>query len=278
MTVSQQTFTAATIQICASADLQSDIDRCIAGMEKAVERGAVLLTLPEVCVGLDQSGPRPKTIAFTEQEHPALPAFRQFAQYHKVEVLIGSIGIEEDKKIYNRSYLINSSGEISAHYDKIHLFDIDLGGDVWFRESDTFKAGERAVLASCMGSQAGMAICYDLRFPQLFRTYSQAGAKILFVPAAFTRPTGEAHWHSLLRARAIENAAWGIAPAQHGTATRGCYGHSLIVDPWGTIQAECGESEEIAIAEIDLDIADKTRAKIPAITLKKEFSLKNATV
>jgi predicted amidohydrolase len=188
-------------------------------------------------------------------------------------VLIGSLGITDGEKILNRSYLINSAGDIVARYDKMHLFDIQLSDDVWFRESDTFAAGEQAVLATSMGTLAGMSICYDVRFPQLYSTYAQAGAKMLFVPAAFTRPTGKAHWHSLLRARAIENGAWVIAPGQHGTTEGGCFGHSLIIDPWGTIQAECGDGEDIGLAEIDLSLVDSTRAKIPSLMHSRAIKL-----
>lgn len=273
MTTQETLFKAAVIQMCASADLDSDIQRCIALMGEAVAAGAQLLTLPEICVGLDQSGPRPSTVTRAEAEHPALPAFANFAREHNAEVLVGSLGITEGQKTVNRSYLINSAGDIVARYDKIHLFDIQLSDDVWFRETDTFAAGEQAVLATSMGTLVGMSICYDVRFPQLYRTYAQAGAKMLFVPAAFTQPTGEAHWHSLLRARAIENGAWVIAPGQHGTAERGCYGHSLIIDPWGTIQAECDDSEGFALAEIDLTLVDTTRAKIPSLQHSKDIKL-----
>lgn len=270
---SDKNFKAAVIQMRASADVPADISRCLRLMEHAVSAGVQLITLPEICVGLDQSGPRPSTVAHTEQEHPALPAFSRFAHEHGVEVLVGSLGITDGDKILNRSYLINSAGDIVARYDKMHLFDIQLSDDVWFRESDTFVAGEQAVLATSMGTRAGMSICYDVRFPQLYRTYAQAGAKMLFVPAAFTQPTGEAHWHSLLRARAIENGAWVIAPGQHGTAEGGCYGHSLIIDPWGTIQAECDEHEGFALAEINLTLVDATRAKIPSLRHSKDIRL-----
>ncbi len=274
MSTPNRTFKASVIQICASSDLQADIQRCLGLMAEAVSAGARLLTLPEICVGFDQSERHPKTIAFSAQEHPALPAFSSFACQHNVEVLIGSIGIKENGKVFNRSYLIGSDGNVVAHYDKMHLFDINLGNGNWFRESDSFGAGRQAVVAPCMGGIAGMTICYDLRFPQLYRTYAQAGADMLFIPAAFTRPTGMAHWHSLMRARAIENGAWVIAPAQHGTADGGCYGHSLIIDPWGTIQAECAQGEEIATAEVDLDLVEKIRAKIPSLSAQQEFTLK----
>ena len=270
---STKPFNAAVIQMCASADLQADILRCIGLMDQAVSAGAQLITLPEICVGLDQRGPRPLTVACAEADHPALLAFSQFAREHQVEVLVGSLGINEGAATYNRSYLINTAGQRVAHYNKMHLFDIQLSDDVWFRESDSFAAGEQAVLAPCMGATAGMSICYDLRFPQLYRTYAQAGASLLFIPAAFTQPTGEAHWHSLMRARAIENGAWAIAPAQHGSADGGCFGHSLIIDPWGTIQAECDENEGFAVAEIDLSLVETTRAKISSLTHDKEIVL-----
>jgi len=270
----QQPFKAAVLQVCASADLEADITRCLGLMSEACKAGAQLLTLPEICVGLDQSGQQPHTIALSEDQHPALPAFTSFAREHQVEVLVGSIGIIENEQTYNRSYLISNTGEVLAHYDKLHLFDIDLGNGVWFKESDTFAAGEHAVMSSCMGASAGMSICYDLRFPQLYRTYAQAGAEMLFIPAAFTQPTGEAHWHSLMRARAIENGAWVIAPAQHGNGVKGCFGHSLIVDPWGTIQAECDDKEGFAIAEIDPAAVATIRGKIPSLKNGRDITLR----
>ncbi len=268
----ETTTIACVIQICASECLDADIQRCLSLMTQAVAKGATLITLPEICIGLDQRGPRPETVALSETQHPALTAFPAFAREHRVEILIGSIGIRCTDKVFNRSYFIDAAGAIKARYDKIHLFDIDLGNGQWFRESDTFNAGGEAVLCPCAGTLAGMAICYDLRFPQLFRAYAKSGAHILFVPAAFTKPTGEAHWHTLLRARAIENGAWVIAPAQHGTAETGCFGHSLIVDPWGEIRAECGADEGIALAEIDTALSAKVRAKIPSLDNERSFS------
>lgn len=266
-------FKAAVIQLKASEHIQTDIESALNLMEHALEAGAELISLPEICAGLDQRAPRPVTIALGEEEHPALAAFRAFAKNNSVQVLIGSLGILENQETYNRSFLLDQTGDIVARYDKLHLFDINLGGDVWFKESDTFAPGEHAVLAPCMGAFAGLSICYDLRFPQLYRAYAQSGASLLFVPAAFTRPTGRAHWHSLLRARAIENGAWIIAPAQHGDENGGCYGHSLIIDPWGTIQAECSEDQGFAIADIDLSMVEQTRAKIPSLQNEREFTL-----
>lgn len=270
---SSRLFKASIIQMCASTDLEDDTRRCLDLMQRAADEGAQLITLPENCVGLDQRSSPATTISLPETQHPALAAFPQFARENHVEILIGSLGIQMQDQQFNRSYFIDKQGCIKAYYDKINLFDVDLGEGQWFRESDTFTAGERAVMTPCCGGKAGMAICYDVRFPQLFRAYAQAGADILFVPAAFTKTTGKAHWHALLRARAIENGAWVIAPAQHGTAEKGCYGHSLIVDPWGEIRVECGIAEEVATTEIDLALVTQARTRVPALRNEREFRL-----
>ena len=183
-----------------------------------------------------------------------MPAFRALAEELGIWLLIGSLAIKvSDTKTANRSFLIDPKGAIAARYDKIHLFDVDLPSGENYRESNTVAGGDRAVTADLPWGKIGMSVCYDLRFPQLYRALAQAGAFLLTVPSAFTETTGKAHWHVLLRARAIENGAFVIAPAQGGTHADGrkTYGHSLIVAPWGEVLAEAGTDPGVIVADID---------------------------
>jgi predicted amidohydrolase len=170
--------------------------------------------------------------------------------------------------------MLRPDGTIAARYDKLHLFDIDLDKDHVYRESATIAPGEVAIVSPCTEGLIGLSICYDLRFPHLYRAQAKAGAEILAVPAAFTRKTGEAHWHILNRARAIENGAYVIAPCQYGTLAGGsaCFGHSLIVDPWGRVLADGGEAEGVIVAEIDLDLVRQTRSRIPSLRHDRAFA------
>jgi predicted amidohydrolase len=214
-------------------------------------------------------------VAFAEAEHPVLPAMQGLAKELKLWLLVGSIGVKApDGKIFNRSFMMAPSGAIAARYDKIHLFDIDLGEGKSYRESATIEPGRNAVIAPCAEGLIGLSICYDIRFPHLYRAYAQAGAELLAAPAAFTRVTGEAHWHVLQRARAIENGAYVISPAQCGTLAGGaeCYGHSLIVDPWGRVLADGGTEPGVVTAEIDLSLVSDTRQRIPSLAHDRAFA------
>ncbi len=178
----------------------------------------------------------------------------------------------------NRGFLITPEGEIAARYDKIHMFDVDLGNGESYRESTAYMPGERAVQSHVDGIPLGLTICYDLRFPALYRALAEAGATVLTVPAAFTRPTGEAHWHILLRARAIENGAYVLAAAQGGRHENGreTFGHSLVVDPWGRVIAEGGKDPGIILAEIDMKEVAAARAKIPSLRHGRRFEVSEA--
>ncbi|HYD99546.1 MAG TPA: carbon-nitrogen hydrolase family protein, partial [Alphaproteobacteria bacterium] len=180
----------------------------------------------------------------------------------------------EDGRVANRLFVIDPQGEIRARYDKIHMFDVDLAGGESYRESATFRPGEQAVLAQTPWGGLGMTVCYDLRFPHLYRALAQAGARLLAVPAAFTVPTGRAHWHVLLRARAIETGCFVIAPAQTGThdAGRQTYGHSLIVDPWGEVLADGGGEPGFVTADLDLGRIDEARGMVPALRHDRPFA------
>jgi predicted amidohydrolase len=206
--------------------------------------------------------------ALPEDRHPALPGFAALARELGLWILIGSLAIRgSGDKISNRSYLIAADGTVRARYDKIHLFDVSLRSGEAYRESATVEAGARAVVADLPWGRLGMTVCYDVRFAYLYRQLAHAGASMLAVPAAFTYQTGAAHWEVLIRARAIETGAFVLAPAQCGTRAWGrkTYGHTLIVDPWGTVLADGGSEPGYVTADLDLDAVDRARAMIPAL-------------
>lgn len=268
-------FIAACVQSTATPDIQHDIRILTDLIREAAAKGARFIATPEYCAGLDTRDGKMFPVAFVEAEHPVLPAMQGLAKELKVWLLVGSIGVRApDGKIFNRSFMISPSGAIAARYDKIHLFDIDLGEGRSYRESATIEAGKSAVIAPCVEGSIGLSICYDIRFPHLYRAYAQAGAELIAAPAAFTRVTGEAHWHVLQRARAIENGAYVISPGQCGTLAGGadCYGHSLIVDPWGRVLADGGTEAGVITAEIDLALVQETRRRIPSLTHDRAFA------
>ena len=269
-------FTAACVQTTATPDLNHDIGVLSRLIREAAAQGARFVATPEYCAGLDTRDGKLFPVAHQEAEHPALPAMQGLARELNIWLLVGSIGVRSpDGRIFNRSYMLSPEGTIAARYDKIHLFDIDLGGGHSYRESATIAPGNAGVIAPCVEGAIGLSICYDIRFPMLYRAYAQAGAEMLAAPAAFTRVTGMAHWHVLQRARAIENGAYVISPSQGGTLSGGaeCYGHSLIVDPWGRIVAEAGDDPGVILAEIDLTQVAETRRRIPSLTHDRPFSL-----
>jgi predicted amidohydrolase len=221
-------------------------------------------------------GGRPVPSAVKEESNPILPAFKDAARELGLWVLLGSMGVTRpDGRVANRGYVIDPSGRISARYDKIHLFDVDLEEGKRFRESETISPGACAVVADTPWGGLGMSVCYDLRFPHLYRELAKAGASMLAIPAAFTRLTGRAHWHVLNRARAIENGAYVLAPCQNGILAGGaeCFGHSLIVDPWGEVLADGGEEEGVIVAELDTEAVLSARRRIPALTHDRSFSV-----
>jgi deaminated glutathione amidase len=274
-------FKVACIQNCATSDVHHDIAVLTRLVSRAAGEEAKLIALPEYCAGLETRNGNMLPFAATEAEHPVIPAMAALARRHHAWLLIGSIGVRApDGRIYNRSLMISADGLIAARYDKIHLFDVDLGDGEIYRESATIAPGTDAVLSPCLSATVGLSICYDLRFAALYRAYAQAGAELLTIPAAFTRRTGEAHWHVLNRARAIENGAYVISPCQYGTLSGGaqCFGHSLIVDPWGRVLADGGDSEGIIVAEIDLALVADTRARILSLKHDRSFAIAPAAV
>jgi predicted amidohydrolase len=214
--------------------------------------------------------------ARAESDHPMLAAWRALARETGAHLLLGSVMLREagSERLLNRSFLIAPDGEISARYDKIHMFDVDLPGGESYRESAVFQPGDRAVLAPLPWGTLGMSVCYDLRFPQLYRALAQGGADFLAVPSAFTVPTGRAHWHVLLRARAIENGCFVFAPAQDGEHAEGrrTYGHSLIVAPWGEVLAEAQEGVGFVTAAIDPGRIEEARRAVPSLRHDRPFA------
>ena len=274
MISTKRQFNIACLQTSPSPDFQAALDEAISLAEKATAAGADIITLPEYCGGLKTAGSTFAPPFETEENHPVLKGLRDFAKNKKKFILIGSIAISGPAdKILNRSYIIDDFGNIISRYDKIHLFDIKLSENELYRESSTVHGGETAVICQTPLGCFGQTICYDLRFPHLFRDLSQAGAEILFVPAAFTKKTGEAHWHVLNRARAIENGVFVVAPCAVGKVEGGgeCYGHSLIINPWGEVLADAGADSGFINVNIDLEEVDSTRKRIPSLSHDKEF-------
>jgi predicted amidohydrolase len=269
------TFKAACIQMTATPSVANDIATLTRLISQAVAMGAKFVATPEYCAGLDTKDGKLFPVAPREEDHPVLPAMQALARNHGIWLLIGSIGVAApDGRITNRSYMIGPDGAIAARYDKLHLFDINLGEGKVYQESATIAPGGEAVIAPCAEGRIGLSICYDLRFAALYRAYGHAGAEMLAIPAAFTKTTGEAHWHILNRARAIENGAYVIAPCQCGTLSGGaeCYGHSLIIDPWGRVLADGGVEEGVISAGIDLEQVRLTRSRIPSLTHDRKFA------
>ncbi|HEY0832816.1 MAG TPA: carbon-nitrogen hydrolase family protein [Azospirillum sp.] len=267
---------AACVQVNAGPEIPPNLAAAGDLVRRARDAGADLIAMPEN-VGMIVQG-RDKVLARVrpQAEHPGVPFFTDLARETGAWLLVGSLGILlDDGRAANRSFLIDATGRIVATYDKIHMFDVDLKEGESYRESATFRPGERAVVAATPWGGVGMTVCYDLRFPHLHRALAKAGARILTVPAAFTVPTGRAHWHVLLRARAIETGCFVIAPAQTGThdAGRRTYGHSLIISPWGEVLADAGEGVGIVTADLDLTQIDEARTMIPALTHDRPFEV-----
>lgn len=258
----------ACVQLNSQADIGANLVAIAPQLAEARANGATLITLPEnaTFIGGDDAARRASALA--EAEHPAIPFLAAEAKKLDAWVLCGSLTIKrDDGKLNNRSYLFAPDGSIVARYNKIHLFDAQLAGGEHYRESDTVAPGDAAVLADTPFGGLGLTICYDMRFGVLYRDLAKAGAGIITAPAAFTVPTGQAHWHSLLRARAIESACFIVAPAQCGTHAGGrrTFGHSLIVDPWGAILAEGGDVPTIIYADLNLADISRVRQMLPSL-------------
>ena len=270
---------AACIQMRSTTDVAANIADASALIRAAAADEATFIATPEMTNLLDIRPGKARPKIKPEAEDTCLAALSSLATELGVTLLIGSlaVAVAEDNRFANRSFLIGPDGAVLARYDKIHMFDVEVGDGQTYRESKAYKAGTDAVLAHAPFGQVGMTICYDVRFPHLYRALGQAGADPITVPAAFTRVTGEAHWHVLTRSRAIETGCFVLAPAQGGQHEDGrqTYGHSLIISPWGEILAEAsGDAPGIILADLDLSHVAKARARIPALGNDQEIQVR----
>ncbi|MGH6670639.1 MAG: carbon-nitrogen hydrolase family protein [Xanthobacteraceae bacterium] len=276
MSAKASTFKAALVQMRSVQDPQSNLNALLDAIDQAKRAGADYVQTPEMTNILESKRDRLLANIVADEHDPTLATLRDVARKLSIYIHIGSLAIRAShEKAVNRSFLIDRHGAIVARYDKIHMFDVDLAGGESYRESNTYRAGDLAVVADLPWGRLGLTVCYDLRFPALYRALAEAGALFFSIPSAFTRQTGEAHWHVLLRARAIENGCFVLAAAQGGKHESGreTFGHSLIVDPWGRIIAEGGEEPGIVVAEIDPAEVAAARSKIPSLLHGRRFEL-----
>jgi deaminated glutathione amidase len=265
---------AAIFQMTSGIDPAANGEAIAMMVERARAEGADMLFTPEMAGYLDRDRSRAAATLRSEADDPVLAQVRNAAAKHGLWVHLGSLPLKDERsdgRWANRSFMIDADGAIRARYDKIHLFDVDLAtGESW-RESSVYGPGEQVVAVDTPWGRMGLSVCYDMRFPDLYRALTNAGATILLMPAAFTVPTGQAHWHVLLRARAVEAGCFVIAAAQAGVHEDGreTYGHSLIVDPWGEVVLDMGVERGLALAEIDLSRVEEVRGRVPAIANRR---------
>ncbi|MGB8611002.1 MAG: carbon-nitrogen hydrolase family protein [Pseudolabrys sp.] len=269
-------FSAAMIQMRSSLTPGANIDDAVRMIGEAKAAGADYVLTPEMTNILAAKREQLFAVIAEEESDNALATLRELARQFGLYIHIGSLAIRiSHDRAANRSFLVDPKGDIAARYDKIHMFDVDLAGGESYRESRNYRPGDSAVLADLPWGRLGLTICYDLRFPALYRALAEAGATMLSIPSAFTKQTGDAHWHVLLRARAIENGCFVFAAAQGGKHENGrdTYGHSLIVDPWGRIIAEGGTEPGVVMARIDPAEVTKARARIPSLQHGRRFEI-----
>src|SRR3954454_10285227 len=273
-------FTADMVQMCTSLSPEASFRQAEGFIREAAGRGADYVQTPEVSNLIQKNRKALFELLAPEQEDASLKAYRELARELKIHLYVGSLALRgTSERAVNRSFLIGPAGDILASYDKIHMFDIELEGGESYRESANYQAGETAVISDLPWGRIGLTICYDVRFPALYRALAEAGASFISVPSAFTVRTGEAHWHTLLRARAIENGCFILAAAQGGRHESGgeTYGHSLIVDPWGKVLAEAGVEPGIIMATIDPAKVEAARKSIPSLQHGRRFALVDAS-
>ncbi|HEY2184680.1 MAG TPA: carbon-nitrogen hydrolase family protein [Xanthobacteraceae bacterium] len=276
MNVQGSTFTAGLVQMRAGLSPRANLDAAARLIVEARDRGADYVLTPEMTNILEIKRERLFAAIEAEETDPTLAALQELARKLGIFLHVGSLAIRlSAEKAANRSFLIDRAGDIIARYDKIHMFDVDLAGGESYRESRNYRPGEIAVTADLPWGRLGLTICYDLRFPALYRALAEAGSALLAIPSAFTKQTGQAHWHVLNRARAIENGSFVFAAAQGGRHENGreTFGHSLIVDPWGTIIAEADVEPGVVLARIDPAQVAEARAKVPSLTNGRRFEL-----
>lgn len=266
----------ALLQITSTDDPAENLSIVRAMMREAAAAGAGYILTPEVTNCVSASRKHQKAVLHLEGDDPTLLGLRETAQELGVWLTIGSLALkteDSDGRFANRQFLIAPDGEIRARYDKIHMFDVQVSAEETYRESAGYRPGKQAVVAEVPFATLGLTICYDLRFPKLFNALAHAGADVMTVPAAFSRVTGAAHWHALLRARAIETGSWVLAPAQCGDNAehRRTYGHSLVISPWGEIVAEAGVEPSILYVDLDRTQAQEARRRVPSLTHEIDF-------
>jgi len=269
-------FNAAMIQMRSGLDPAANLAAALKLIDEAKAAGADYVLTPEMTNILAAKREQLFAKIVAEEQDTTLTTLRDVARKLAIYIHIGSLAIKASpEKAANRSFLIDRRGEVVARYDKIHMFDVDLAGGESYRESDTYRPGELAMIADLPWGRLGLTVCYDLRFPALYRALAEAGASFLAIPSAFTRQTGEAHWHVLQRARAIENGCFVLAAAQGGKHENGreTYGHSLVVDPWGRILAEGGTELGVVMAQIDPSEIVAARSRIPSLHHGRRFEL-----
>jgi deaminated glutathione amidase len=270
------TFKAGLVQMRSGLTPRANLDAATRLIEEAKAGGADYVQTPEMTNILALKREQLFSVIEPEETDQSLAAFRELARRLGIVLHVGSLAVKlNDDKAANRSFLIDRNGEIVARYDKIHMFDVDLAGGESYRESRNYRPGEIAVVADLPWGRLGLSVCYDLRFPALYRALAEAGSSFIAIPSAFTRQTGEAHWHVLMRARAIENGAFVLAAAQGGRHENGrdTYGHSLVVDPWGRIIAEGGTEPGVIFATIDPAEVAAARAKVPSLQHGRRFEM-----
>ena len=268
-------FVAACVTMRSGRDPLVNRAGAVAMIREAAGRGAAFVQTPEMTSLVERSRPSLFEKVRPEESDPTLAGLRDVARETGTIVHVGSLAVLNGDKVANRAFVIDRDGEVIARYDKLHLFDVDLpNGESW-RESATYTGGDKAVLAELPWGLLGVTICYDVRFPALYRALAEAGAGILSAPACFTRQTGEAHWHVLHRARAIETGSFMISAAQGGTHEDGreTFGHSLIVDPWGRVLADSSDEPGIVMATIDTNLVAEARSRIPALRHGRPFTV-----
>jgi len=269
----------ACLQTNSSNDYAANLATLSAMAREAAAGGAKMIFSAEYVLMMDGSGRTMRERAQDAAGEPALSALCALSREIGVWQLVGSLTLmSDDGRMFNRSLLISDEGRVVAFYDKIHMFDATLPSGTVIRESSAYRPGGRAVTADTPWGRLGMTVCYDLRFPQLYRTLAQRGATMLAIPSSFQRETGKAHWHVLLRARAIENASFVIAPALCGDhpGKRMTYGHSLVIDPWGEVLADGGEAPSIVYADLELGQVDKVRGMLPSLSHDRPFASPDA--
>lgn len=270
------------VQLNVSDDPIANLSQTIPLIRQAAAEGAQLVLTPEATNILSPDRKRQEAVLHVQAKDPTLSALRSEARAAGIWLLIGSLALKsgDGDRFVNRSILIDPEGEVAASYDKLHMFDVTISETEQYRESAAYRPGDRAVVTKAAGVPVGLTICYDLRFPHLYRKLAQAGARILTVPSAFSPTTGAAHWEVLMRARAIETGCFVLAPAQCGThdaphspdrVPRRSHGHSLAVDPWGKVLADGGVTQGLSMVELDLGAVDRARSRIPSLTHDRPF-------